>query len=338
MGWLWLGLLIGLLVGAGAVALLLRAVGRLTGTDLRGVGRLVVDGLTPGRRREGVAAQRALARRLKRAGERTASGRRVAAEELTVHVSPEDHDAIEEALGLDAAQADLAEFYREHASSANWIVGAEPQVVLVRDISLRPRQAFVRATTRAAAAGGAAQPEPRATPERRAPDPWLTPEPEEPPEPEPEEEQASPLPVVPPRREPLTPAVPARPADPDEAPTDVLPRGLLDDSVTAVYPAAGLLGDLVAVHGTDVRTVSPDQGALRIGRARQNDLVLDRPGVGRDHVVVEARGDAWWVVPGTSQGGTKLDGVAIDAPTPLRRDAVLELGRGVRIRLSVGPV
>src|SRR3954469_9673180 len=91
MGWLWLGLVLGLLVGAGAVALVVRAVGKLTGTDLRSVGRLVVDGLPPGRRREGVAAQRALARRLKRAGERTASGRRVAAEELTVHVSPEDH-------------------------------------------------------------------------------------------------------------------------------------------------------------------------------------------------------------------------------------------------------
>ncbi|MGT2425235.1 hypothetical protein [Amnibacterium kyonggiense] len=68
MGWLWLGLLIGLLVGAAAVAVVLRAVGRMTGTGLRSVGRLVVDGLTPGRRREGVAAQRALARRVRRAG------------------------------------------------------------------------------------------------------------------------------------------------------------------------------------------------------------------------------------------------------------------------------
>jgi hypothetical protein len=288
MGWLWLGLLIGLLVGAAVVALLLRAVGGLTGTDLRGVARLVLDGLRPGRRREGVAAQRALARRLKRAGERTASGRRVAAEALTVHVSPEDHDAISAALGVEAAETDLAEFYRGHAAGSRWIVNGEPQVRLVRDISLRPRQAYVRATTRA--------------------------------------------------------AVPARAPEPAAAPlndpvTDVLPRALLDEdaSVTAVYPANLLLGDLIVVHGTDVRTVTAAEGVLRIGRGAHNDVVLDRPGVGRDHLVLEARGDAWWIVPGTAQGDTRLDGVPVEAPTPVVGDATLELGRGVRVRLTVRP-
>jgi hypothetical protein len=255
MGWLWLGLLIGLLVGAGAVALMLRSVGRLTGTDLRSVGRLIVDGLRPDGRREGVAAQRALARRLKRAAPRSASGRRVAAAELAVHVSPEDHDAIGSALGIGAAEVDLAEFYGAQAVHGSWIVSGEAQVRIVRDISLRPRQAFVRTTT-----------------------------------------------------------------------------------VTAVFPAGLLLGDLVVVHGTDVRQVSAAAGVLRIGRGPHNDLVLDRPGVGRDHLVIEARGDAWWIVPGTSQGGTKADGAALDAPTPVRSGSTLELGRGVRIRLTVASV
>jgi hypothetical protein len=301
MGWLWLGLVLGLLVGAGAVALVLRAVGRITGTDLRSVGRLVVDGLTPGRRREGVAAQRALARRLKRASQRTASGRRVAAEELAVHVSPEDHDVIDAALGIDAAQRDLAEFYRGLASRGGWIVGAEPQVRIERDISLRPRQVFVRTTTRAAPAAGPAQSRPS----------------------------------------PTRPPVAART---DDAVTDVLPRGALADAhgladaaVTAVYPASVLLGDLVVVHGTDVRTVTPAEGALRLGRGRHNDLVLDRPGVGRDHLVLEARGDGWWAVPGTSPGGTLLDGAPLEAPTPIRGSASLELGRGVRLRVTVDP-
>jgi pSer/pThr/pTyr-binding forkhead associated (FHA) protein len=118
----------------------------------------------------------------------------------------------------------------------------------------------------------------------------------------------------------------------------VLPRALLgDDTTTAVYPAGVLLGDLVVVHGTDVRTVSPGEGALRIGRGPHNDLVLDRPGVGRDHLVIEARGDAWWIVPGTSPGGTKVDGAALDTPTPVRSGTTLELGRGVRLRLNVEP-
>ena len=302
MGWLWLGLVLGLLVGAGAVALVVRAVGGITGTDLRSVGRLVVDGLTPGRRREGVAAQRALARRLKRASQRTASGRRVAAEELAVHVSPEDHDVIGSALGIEVAQRDLAEFYRGLASRGGWIVGGEPQVRIERDISLRPRQVFVRATTRAATPG--------------------------------------PRPAAP------SPARPRGEDRIDEAVTDVLPRAVLahgdgladpDAAVTAAYPASSLLGDLVVVHGTDVRTVTPEEGVLRLGRGWHNDLVLDRPGVGRDHLVIEARTDGWWAVPGTSPGGTLLDGAPLEAPTRIPGSASLELGRGVRLRLTVEP-
>ena len=297
MGWFWLGLVLGLLAGAGAVALVLRAVGRITGTDLRSIGRLVVDGLTPGRRREGVAAQRALARRLKRASQRTASGRRVAAEELVVHVSPEDHDVIGSALGVDAAQRDLAEFYRDLASRGGWIVGAEPQVRIERDISLRPRQVFIRTTTSAAPAAG---------PPRSRPSPTR----------QPVEER------------------------PDDAVTDVLPRGMLagaDTAVTAVFPDSSPLGDLVVVHGTDVRTVTPAEGALRLGRGRHNDLVLDRPGVGRDHLVIEVRGDGWWAVPGTSPGGTLLNGAPLEAPAPIVGSASVELGRGVRLRLTVDP-
>ncbi|GAA2749621.1 FhaA domain-containing protein [Amnibacterium kyonggiense] len=300
MGWLWLGLLIGLLVGAAAVALVLRAVGRLTGTDRRSIWRLVVDGLTPGRRREGVAAQRALARRLKRAGERTASGRRVAAEELLVHVSPEDHETITSALGIETAETDLAEFYRGHAARGKWLVGAEPQVRIVRDISLRPRQVFVRTTTRAAPAGTAAAAAPAAA------------------------------------RAPAASRQAPRPSD--DAPTDVLPRGGDPDATTtAVYPAGLLLGDLVVVHGTDVRTVTPADGVLRIGRGAHNDLVLERPGIVRDHLVLEVRDDGWWAVPGATQGGTKLDGAVLDGPAPIRGTAVLELGRGVRVRVSVEP-
>jgi hypothetical protein len=301
MGWLWLGLVLGLLIGAGVVALIVRAVGKVTGTDLRSVGRLIVDGVTPARPRDGVAAQRALARRLKRVGSRTASGRRVAAEELSVHVSPEDHDAIDSALGIATAQADLADFYRGRAAHGGWIVGAGPQVRIVRDISLRPRQAFVRADPRSSASS---QEESRPAPRSRE-EPWA------------------------PVRPPVAPRA-------DDALTDVLPNPLLDEAgpfATAVYPAGSSLGDLVVVHGTDVRTVPAGKGVLRVGRGRHNDLVLDRPGVGRDHLVLEARDDAWWVVPGS--GATVLDGAPLERPRAIAGGETLELGRGVRVRLSV---
>jgi len=286
MGWLWLGLALGLLVGAAAVAVVVRAVGRTIGTDLRSAWRLVATGLLPARPRDGVAAQRALARRLRRVGDRTAAGRRVAAEELEVHVGPEDHAAIDAALGAEAAEEDLAAFYRDLTSQGGWVVGREPVVRLVRDISLRPRQVFVRQVARA----------------------------------------RPPVPIAPP---PPPPRV-------EESATDVLPRSLLEEAgpaVTAVYPAGGFLGDLVVVHGTDVRTVPVATGVLRVGRGAHNDLVLDRPGIGRDHLVVEVRGDAWWIVPGT--GETVLDGAPLDEPRPVAGGEVLELGRGVRVRLGV---
>jgi len=318
MGWLWVGLLLGLLVGAGVVAALLRAVGRITGTGAGRVVGLVVDGLTPGRRTDGVAAQRALARRLKKAGDRTASGRRVAAEQVTVQVSPEDEEAIVGALGLEAAERDLEEFYRAHASRNGWIVGAAPQVRIVRDISLRPRQAVVRTVV----APGPPQPAPARD--------------REPPEAGPE-----PLPVREAREmrehHPAPKAPFFAPRD-DDAVTDVLPRGLLEDAgpfATAVYPVGAPAGDLTVVHGTDVRTVPASRGSLRIGRGAHNDLVLARPGVGRDHVVIEVRGGSWWVVPGTAQGGTALDGVEIDGPTELAGTSTLALGRGVRVRVGV---
>ncbi|MGT2425234.1 FHA domain-containing protein [Amnibacterium kyonggiense] len=222
-----------------------------------------------------------------------------------MHVSPEDHETITAALGVEVAEADLAEFYRAHASRGNWLVSAEPQVRIVRDISLRPRQVFVRTTARA----GVSAP-PVAAP-------------------------APPFAAPAPRRSAL--------AEQQDAPTDVLPPDLLaagidpDSTTTAVYPAGLLLGDLVVVHGTDVRTVTPTDGVLRIGRGAHNDLVLERPGIVRDHLVLEARDDGWWAVPGATQGGTKLDGVVLDGPAPVRGTAVLELGRGVRVRLSVGP-
>jgi pSer/pThr/pTyr-binding forkhead associated (FHA) protein len=97
-------------------------------------------------------------------------------------------------------------------------------------------------------------------------------------------------------------------------------------------------GDLVVVHGTDVRTVPSARGSATIGRSAHNDIVIDRPGVSRDHAVLERRADGWWVVPGTSKNGTRLDGRILDGPVRIEGQGELSLGRGVRLRLSVEPV
>lgn len=289
-----LGLLVGLAVAAGLLWAVVRSVGRAVGADQRGVARLIVDGLRPGSSPDGVAAQRALARRLRRTGRRTASGRRVAASEVELHVGPEDFALIDEALGIERAVQDLTGFYRAHAADSGWLVQGEPRIALVRDISLRPRQAFARATIRA---------------EDRAP-------------------------------------VPARPptSSADAAGTDVLRRAGHDEvteTITRSYPVEELgaivPGDLVVVHGTDVRTVPASLGRLTVGRSAHNDLVIDRPTIARDHLVVERRGDGWWAVPGTTPNGTRLDGHLLDAPGRIDGQVLLELGRGVRVRVSVEP-
>ena len=324
LGGFVLGLVVGVALGAVVVWGLWRALGRTTGSDARGLGRLVVSGLQPGGRADGVAAQRALARRLQRTGGKAASGRRVAASDVELHVSPEDFALIDEALGIERAADDLVAFYREHASRSGWLQQGGPRIALVRDISLRPRQSYARASTVADGTGR---------------------EQDERPEPVPAPARPADRPHVVARSRATEPPRTAPPAD--EAVTDVLPRGLLHDRAevddafsTRAYPIEDAVdpGDLVVVHGTDVRTITAAQGTVSVGRAGHNDIVIDRPSIARDHLLVERRDDAWWIVPGSAPGGgTRLDGHVLDRPAPIDGQALLELGRGVRMRLSVEP-
>lgn len=312
-----LGLLAGLALGALVVLALLRSTSRITGAAPRTLPRLVLDGLLPVGGSGGVAAQRRLAQRVKRTGERTAAGRRVAASALEVHVSPEDHVAIDEAMGLEAAERDLVEFYTAHASRSGWIVGAPPALTIVRDISLRPRQAFVRAETRI--------------------DPSLIPEP-------PARTGAGPVVGTGSAEEAPSPAARPEPAQSwtppaDEAVTDVLPRGLADAVLTRSYPI-GLAehaapGDLLVVHGTDVRVVPAGRGLATVGRASHNDIVVDAPGVADDHLLLEHRQQQWWVVPGPSGARASLEGRPLKRAEKVQGQGLVELGRGARLRLSV---
>lgn len=300
-----LGGLLGLAIGALVVVALVRATGRISGATPAAVLGLVVDGLRPGVRTDGVATQRALARKLRGTASRAASGRLIGPTAVVLHVSPEDHALLTDTIGLEQAAGDLTDFLIGHARRRSWHLQADPTVELERDISLRPRQAFAQAEVRAEAV-------PR-TPVRPA--------------------------------APRTASVPLPPR-PDEAVTDVLPRAdveeaLGDEEITSSYPvqAAEAVGpgDLVIVHGTDVRTVSAAAGAATIGRGPHNDVVVDAPGVAREHVRLERRDTGWWVVPRGVGAKTLLDGRRVDTPAQVDGQALLQLGRGVRVRLTAEP-
>ena len=75
-----------------------------------------------------------------------------------------------------------------------------------------------------------------------------------------------------------------------------------------------------------------------IGRSSRSDLVIDRPGVSRDHAVVELRADGWWLVPRESKNGTLLDDRPVQGPVRLPPESTLGLGSRVKLKMTVEPL
>jgi pSer/pThr/pTyr-binding forkhead associated (FHA) protein len=84
--------------------------------------------------------------------------------------------------------------------------------------------------------------------------------------------------------------------------------------------------------------VPREKGRATIGRSSQADLVIDRPGVSRDHVVVELRHDGWWVVPLETKNGTLLDGRPLQGPSRLPPESTLGLGARVKLTVRIEPL
>ncbi|MBN1203913.1 MAG: sigma 54-dependent Fis family transcriptional regulator [Myxococcaceae bacterium] len=96
---------------------------------------------------------------------------------------------------------------------------------------------------------------------------------------------------------------------------------------------------LVLLDTERAGTVYPLSGEeLRIGKAPENDVVLDHPTVSRNHLVVRRQGDRFLVQDLDSTNGTFLDGAQV-REAYLRAGALLEVG-DVRLRFSpqVAPV
>ena len=318
-----LGFLIGLVL-AGVVAFALaRSLMRVTGTSSpRSLGRFIWAGLLPGTRHDGIAVQRALAKLLKESYSVMASGRRVAAAAVDIHVSPEDYRLITSSVGTEAAVRDLTDFYVSHARDNQWHLVADPVITLKRDISLRARQSYAQRTVHP---------------------------PEDPEDPITEDLRAAELRDAeerggrPEQQTDVLPPAPPQGSAPFTGATEVPPvqRTEVLDGVTRPYAARTEVlgdGDLIVVHGTDVRMVPREKGRATIGRASHCDLVIDRPGVSRDHALVELRNDGWWVVPRDSKNGTLLDGRALQGPVRLPPESTLGLGTRVKLKLTVEPL
>jgi DNA-binding NtrC family response regulator len=96
---------------------------------------------------------------------------------------------------------------------------------------------------------------------------------------------------------------------------------------------------LVLLDTERAGTVYPLSGeVLRIGKAPENDVVIDHPTVSRNHLVVRRQGDRFLVQDLDSTNGTFLDGAQV-REAYLRPGALLEVG-DVRLRFSphVAPV
>jgi hypothetical protein len=83
----------------------------------------------------------------------------------------------------------------------------------------------------------------------------------------------------------------------------------------------------------DGRRVALGDGALRIGRALDNDLVFDHDSVSRHHAEVRRDGGRYVIVDLGSTNGTRVDGQPV-SEHPLWPGALIEVG-GVAMRLRV---
>ncbi|MGI9148116.1 MAG: FHA domain-containing protein [Chloroflexota bacterium] len=95
--------------------------------------------------------------------------------------------------------------------------------------------------------------------------------------------------------------------------------------MTAAHPIESVL--VVEFQGDVIRTLPVTFSTLKIGRAPDNDLSLQHPGVSRHHVELSAAGDGMLVTDLGSANGTYVDGVRILPFQPTR----LESGRALRL-------
>src|SRR5262245_24709432 len=73
---------------------------------------------------------------------------------------------------------------------------------------------------------------------------------------------------------------------------------------------------------------------LRLGRNRDNELILQGRHASRFHAELYCRGDQWYLADQETTNGTRLDGEPVRGETPLRHNQVVSVG-DVRLRFTL---
>jgi DNA-binding NtrC family response regulator len=126
---------------------------------------------------------------------------------------------------------------------------------------------------------------------------------------------------------------------PPEIPVPAAPRTALGGRRAGGERLAAQEFHLVLVNTAAAGTAfALDKPTVKIGKAPENDVVLEDPTVSRSHLVVQRQGDRFLVQDLGSTNGTFLDGAQI-REAYLRPGAILEVG-DVRLRFQpeVAPV
>jgi pSer/pThr/pTyr-binding forkhead associated (FHA) protein len=86
--------------------------------------------------------------------------------------------------------------------------------------------------------------------------------------------------------------------------------------------------NLIAKGGPEDGTVTPlGAGVLSIGRSMMSNIVIDQPGISREHASIRGDAAGFWIADNGSRNGTYLNGNKLGTePVMLREGDKIELG------------
>ena len=88
--------------------------------------------------------------------------------------------------------------------------------------------------------------------------------------------------------------------------------------------------------GSDRKTFPLDRDAARIGRASQNAIQIADPTVSKEHAEILRAGERITIRDLGSRNGTRVNGVEVTEPTPIRDGDLIEIGK-VLARVTTDP-
>lgn len=113
-----------------------------------------------------------------------------------------------------------------------------------------------------------------------------------------------------------------------------LRRDLMSATQVSLTTPEAVLNILDGVDPLGPRSLRPSN---EIGRAGDNDIVLDDETVSSHHARIMYQGGQWWVEDLASRNGTEVNEVQVHSPLVITYDDEIRMGR-VRCRLEEGTV